>query len=37
VLLVLDNLETLLTSEGTWRDPRWDPAGLDPGRQRGGD
>jgi hypothetical protein len=37
VLLVLDKLETLLTSEGTWRDPRWDPAGLDPGRQRGGD
>jgi hypothetical protein len=25
VLLVLDNLETLLTTEGTWRDPRWDP------------
>ena len=25
VLLVLDNLETLLTPEGTWRDPRWDP------------
>jgi hypothetical protein len=25
VLLVLDNLETLLTAEGTWRDPRWDP------------
>jgi hypothetical protein len=24
VLLVLDNLETLLTAEGTWRDPRWD-------------
>lgn len=23
VLLVLDNLETLLTPEGTWRDPRW--------------
>ncbi|HXL90601.1 MAG TPA: CHAT domain-containing protein [Streptosporangiaceae bacterium] len=25
VLLVLDNLETLLTAEGSWRDPRWDP------------
>jgi hypothetical protein len=25
VLLVLDNLETLLTGEGTWRDPRWAP------------
>jgi tetratricopeptide (TPR) repeat protein len=25
VLLVLDNLETLLTAEGTWRDPRWAP------------
>jgi hypothetical protein len=25
VLLVLDNLEPLLTPEGTWRDPRWDP------------
>jgi CHAT domain len=25
VLLVLDNLETLLTPEGTWRDPRWEP------------
>jgi CHAT domain len=25
VLLVLDNLEPLLTTEGTWRDPRWDP------------
>lgn len=24
VLLVLDNLETLLAPEGTWRDPRWD-------------
>ena len=24
VLLVLDNLEPLLTPEGTWRDPRWD-------------
>jgi hypothetical protein len=24
VLLVLDNLETLLTAEGIWRDPRWD-------------
>ena len=23
ILLVLDNLETLLTPEGTWRDPRW--------------
>jgi hypothetical protein len=23
VLLVLDNLETLLTANGTWRDPRW--------------
>jgi tetratricopeptide (TPR) repeat protein len=23
VLIVLDNLETLLTPEGTWRDPRW--------------
>ena len=25
VLLVLDNLETLLTPAGTWRDPRWEP------------
>jgi CHAT domain len=25
ILLVLDNLETLLTPEGTWRDPRWAP------------
>ncbi len=25
VLLVLDNLETLLTEEGAWRDPRWAP------------
>jgi tetratricopeptide (TPR) repeat protein len=25
VLLVLDNLETLLTPQGTWRDPRWGP------------
>lgn len=24
LLLVLDNLETLLTPEGTWRDPRWE-------------
>jgi tetratricopeptide (TPR) repeat protein len=24
VLLVLDNLETLLTSGGAWRDPRWE-------------
>jgi tetratricopeptide (TPR) repeat protein len=24
VLLVLDNLETLLTPDGTWRDPAWD-------------
>lgn len=23
ILLVLDNLETLLTEAGTWRDPRW--------------
>jgi hypothetical protein len=23
LLLVLDNLETLLTDQGTWRDPRW--------------
>jgi tetratricopeptide (TPR) repeat protein len=23
ILLVLDNLETLLTPEGAWRDPRW--------------
>jgi tetratricopeptide (TPR) repeat protein len=23
ILLVLDNLETLLTQQGTWRDPRW--------------
>jgi tetratricopeptide (TPR) repeat protein len=23
VLLVLDNLETLLTADGAWRDPRW--------------
>ena len=25
VLLVLDNMETLLTPAGTWRDPRWGP------------
>ena len=25
ILLVLDNLETLLTRAGTWRDPRWEP------------
>jgi CHAT domain len=25
LLLVLDNLETLLTPEGRWRDPRWAP------------
>ena len=25
ILLVLDNLETLLTGAGTWRDPRWEP------------
>jgi hypothetical protein len=25
LLLVLDNLETLLTPGGTWRDPRWEP------------
>jgi len=25
VLLVLDNIETLLTPAGTWRDPRWKP------------
>lgn len=25
LLLVLDNLETLLTPKGTWRDPRWAP------------
>jgi tetratricopeptide (TPR) repeat protein len=25
ILLVLDNLETLLTPSGTWRDPRWEP------------
>ena len=25
MLLVLDNLETLLTPEGAWRDPRWGP------------
>ena len=25
ILLVLDNLETLLTDEGQWRDPRWVP------------
>ncbi|MGH3975622.1 MAG: AAA family ATPase, partial [Pseudonocardiaceae bacterium] len=25
LLLVLDNLETLLTSDGRWRDPRWVP------------
>ena len=24
VLLVLDNLETLLTPDGGWRDPRWE-------------
>jgi tetratricopeptide (TPR) repeat protein len=24
VLLVLDNLESLLTAEGAWRDPRWE-------------
>jgi tetratricopeptide (TPR) repeat protein len=25
ILLVLDNLETLLTPDGNWRDPRWEP------------
>ncbi|HEY2284236.1 MAG TPA: hypothetical protein VGH88_00690, partial [Streptosporangiaceae bacterium] len=25
ILLVLDNLETLLTPAGQWRDPRWEP------------
>ena len=25
VLVVLDNLETLLTADGAWRDPRWGP------------
>jgi tetratricopeptide (TPR) repeat protein len=25
ILLVLDNLETLLTGSGGWRDPRWEP------------
>jgi hypothetical protein len=25
LLLVLDNLETLLTPDGRWRDPRWAP------------
>jgi hypothetical protein len=25
VLLVMDNLETLLTDSGQWRDPRWEP------------
>ena len=25
ILLVLDNLETLLTPAGGWRDPRWEP------------
>lgn len=25
LLIVLDNLETLLTPEGAWRDPRWGP------------
>jgi len=25
ILLVLDNLETLLTGAGAWRDPRWEP------------
>ena len=25
LLLVLDNLETLLTPDGRWRDPRWTP------------
>ncbi|HET9658148.1 MAG TPA: hypothetical protein VFP72_22535 [Kineosporiaceae bacterium] len=25
ILLVLDNLETLLTAQGEWRDPRWAP------------
>jgi CHAT domain len=25
VLLVLDNLESLLTDAGAWRDPRWEP------------
>lgn len=24
ILLVLDNLETLLTPDGSWRDPRWE-------------
>jgi hypothetical protein len=34
VLLVLDNLEPLLTTEGTWRDPRWDPLNRCPDRPR---
>ncbi len=25
ILLVLDNLETLLNPDGAWRDPRWEP------------
>jgi tetratricopeptide (TPR) repeat protein len=25
LLLVLDNLESLLTPDGSWRDPRWEP------------
>ena len=25
ILLLLDNLETLLTGDGQWRDPRWGP------------
>lgn len=25
LLIVLDNLETLLTPDGVWRDPRWEP------------
>jgi tetratricopeptide (TPR) repeat protein len=25
ILLVLDNMETLLTPAGAWRDPRWEP------------
>jgi CHAT domain len=28
VLLVLDNLETLLTPDGAWRDPAWGPYGA---------
>jgi tetratricopeptide (TPR) repeat protein len=35
LLLVLDNLETLLTEHGEWRDPRWKPLIASLTRHRG--